>query len=109
MIGTIRTIDALWLRSMDFGGYVDYHGDKIRAKDTYPEVLESIRLHGVQSPILVREETLCNGHHRVMACLELGITEIPFTDDPEIGWANEFDWPEERESATTEKEAQNCE
>jgi hypothetical protein len=37
----------------------------------------------------------------VTAAFELGIEEIPFTDDPLIGWGNEFEWPEA-------KEIQNC-
>jgi hypothetical protein len=94
----IRTCDALGLVSIDFDGQVMEFTDAVRAKDTYAETLESVKRYGVQSPILIRFEVLCNGHHRVVACLDLGIEEIPFTDDPEIGWANEFEWPEEKEA-----------
>jgi hypothetical protein len=104
MNGMIRISDVLILTSVD-----SHNGLEVsttlwwkRETDEYAEVLESVRRYGVQNPILIREEKLCNGHHRVAACVDLGIVEIPFTDDPTIGWANEFEWPEE-------KEAQNCE
>jgi hypothetical protein len=100
MNGMIRTQDAMRLVSAN-----GRNGESVwslfsltRSADTYAETLDSIKRYGVQVPILIREEEVCNGTHRVTAAFELGIAEIPFTDDPEIGWANEFEWPEEKEA-----------
>jgi len=48
----------------------------------YPLVVESIREHGFTVPVTaqVRDDgtvVLGDGHHRLAACLELGITEMP--------------------------------
>jgi hypothetical protein len=101
---TIRTIDAMRLRSANsrLGSPVWTMATQTRESDSYAEVLESISRHGILVPILIRDEEVCNGTHRVTAAFELGIEEIPFTDDPMIGWGNEFEWPEA-------KEIQNCE
>jgi hypothetical protein len=100
MIGTITIEEVLDMISGDSPeeGRVSEELSAKRQHDEYPEILDSVRRHGVQSPVLIRYDTLCNGHHRVAACIDLGIESIPFTDDPEIGWANEFEWPEEKEA-----------
>jgi ParB-like chromosome segregation protein Spo0J len=104
MIGTIKTIDAMRLVSAN-----GRHNEPVwalvtltRDSETYAEIVDSIDRHGILVPILIRDEEVCNGTHRVTAAFELGIEEIPFTDDPLIGWGNEFEWPEA-------KEIQNCE
>lgn len=104
MNGVIRTIDAMRLASANgrHNEAVWILATQTRESDTYPEVLDSISRHGILVPILIRDEEVCNGTHRVTAAFELGLEEIPFTDDPLIGWGNEFEWPEA-------KEAQNCE
>lgn len=104
MIGTIKVADVLPMLSANgrHGETVEQMLNQARSNEGYAELRESIRRYGVDSPILIRYEELCNGEHRIAACIELGIKEIPFTDDPAIGWANEFSWPEE-------KEVQNCE
>ena len=65
---------------------------KKRRDGEYPDLLDSIRLHGISRPILIKNGIVCNGHHRIAAAQDLGISEIPYTDDPEIGW--EDDWPD---------------
>lgn len=104
MNGMIRTIDAMRLRSANsrLSEPVWAMATLTRKSDSYAEVLDSIDRHGILVPILIREEEVCNGTHRVTAAFELGIEEIPFTDDPLIGWGHEFEWPEA-------KEVQNCE
>jgi hypothetical protein len=106
VIGTISITEVLEMRSADSSSEnplpVAALLDHKRGNDTYLETLESVRRYGVQHPILIRYEELCNGHHRIAACVDLGIEQIDFTDDPEIGWAHEFEWPEE-------SEAMNCE
>ncbi len=60
------------------------HPYKVRDNEEMAELTESIREHGVLSPILVRpmensttEYEIVSGHRRVMACRKAGITEIP--------------------------------
>ncbi|WP_194293902.1 ParB N-terminal domain-containing protein [Streptomyces sp. RB17] len=87
MAGVMQVSEALELYSGDLLGLaVADTLDGKRQDDSYPDLLESIRLHGVQRPILVRRGELMDGHHRVAACLDLGITQVPFTDDFAIGW-----------------------
>ena len=100
MNGMIRTIDAMRLASAN-----GRHNEPVwalatltRESETYAEVMDSIDRHGVLVPILIRDEEVCNGTHRVTAAFELGLEEIPFTDDPLIGWGNEYEWPEEKEA-----------
>ncbi len=57
---------------------------KVQDNEEMTELTESIREHGVLSPILVRpmensttEYEIVSGHRRVMACRKAGITEIP--------------------------------
>ncbi len=60
------------------------HPYKVQDNEEMAELTESIRAHGVLSPILVRpmensttEYEIVSGHRRVMACRKAGITEIP--------------------------------
>ncbi len=60
------------------------HPYKVRDNEEMAELTESIRAHGVLSPILVRplensttEYEIVSGHRRVMACRKAGISEIP--------------------------------
>ncbi len=57
---------------------------KVQDNEEMTELTESIREHGVLSPILVRptensttEYEIVSGHRRVMACRKAGITTIP--------------------------------
>ncbi len=60
------------------------HPYKVQDNEEMAELTESIRAHGVLTPILVRplensttEYEIVSGHRRVMACRKAGITEIP--------------------------------
>ncbi len=60
------------------------HPYKVQDNEEMAELTQSIRAHGVLSPILVRpmensttEYEIVSGHRRVMACRKAGITEIP--------------------------------
>ncbi len=60
------------------------HPYKVQDNEEMAELTESIRAHGVLSPILVRpmensttEYEIVSGHRRVMACRKAGISEIP--------------------------------
>ena len=63
------------------------HPYKVEDNDEMAELCESIRTHGVLSPILVRptedgEYEIVSGHRRVFACRRLGIKEVPAIVQP---------------------------
>ena len=60
------------------------HPYKVQDNEEMDALAESIKVHGVVSPIIVRpientteEYEIISGHRRVMACQKAGITEIP--------------------------------
>ena len=60
------------------------HPYKVQDNEEMESLAESIRQHGVLSPIIVRpkenttdEYEIISGHRRVMACRKAGITEVP--------------------------------
>lgn len=67
--------------------------DLKRADPEYPDLLDSIRHHGIYLPVLAYGRTLHNGGHRIAAAVDLGLTEIPICNDSEIGWGD--DWPDD--------------
>lgn len=86
-VGDIKVSEVLELGSGDSLKLTV--ADRLQSKrqdNRYPKVIESVRLNGVQRPVLIRRGELMNGHHRVAACVDLGIETIPFTDDFNIGW-----------------------
>ena len=63
------------------------HPYKVEDNDEMAELCESIRTHGVLSPILVRptedgEYEIVSGHRRVFACRRLGLKEVPAIVQP---------------------------
>ncbi|TQF03911.1 hypothetical protein E6W39_18840 [Kitasatospora acidiphila] len=59
----------------------------------YADLMDSIRHHGIGLPILIYGREVHNGHHRIAAAFDLGLEEIPWTNDSSIGW--EEDWPDD--------------
>ena len=60
------------------------HPYKVQDNEEMEHLAESIKMHGVVSPIIVRpkentedEYEIISGHRRVMACRKAGITEVP--------------------------------
>lgn len=60
------------------------HPYKVQDNEEMEHLAESIKMHGVVSPIIVRpkentedEYEIISGHRRVMACKKAGITEVP--------------------------------
>lgn len=55
--------------------------DEKRGDDHYPDVVESIETHGFVRPLTATEKdgrlTLGDGHHRLAAAIELGMTSVP--------------------------------
>lgn len=66
----------------------------------YDELKASIALEGFRVPILLDEYPddddqdvlwVCNGHHRIAAAQDLGMTHLPVTYDGNVGWGDESD------------------
>lgn len=60
------------------------HPYKVQDNEEMETLAESIKMHGIVSPIIVRplenttdEYEIISGHRRVMACRNAGITEVP--------------------------------
>ena len=60
------------------------HPYKVQDNEEMETLAESIKMHGIVSPIIVRplenttdEYEIISGHRRVMACRKAGITEVP--------------------------------
>lgn len=89
MTGTISLSEVLTMQSPDsIARGVDSVGDVLddkRQDDSYAYHLREVRESGADSlpPIVINFGCVCDGHHRIAACVDLGITEIPFTDDIE--------------------------
>jgi hypothetical protein len=64
-----------------------------RSDSHYEDLMDSIRHHGIGIPVLIYGREVHNGHHRIAAAFDLGLEEIPWTDDSSIGW--ESDWPDD--------------
>jgi ParB-like chromosome segregation protein Spo0J len=71
------TVDALYVR--------DVLDHKRRSED-YPRLVEEIRRDGMNLPIMIRtyrgQPWLADGHHRVAAAIDLGITHVVWSDLP---------------------------
>lgn len=64
-----------------------------RSDSHYGDLIDSIRHHGIGLPILIYGREVHNGHHRIAAAFDLGLREVPYTNDSSIGW--EDDWPDD--------------
>lgn len=93
MLGTIPVSEALALLSNEalmcnLGSTAEDTIEAKRASAHYPELLASIRQHGITTPIHIRTgehgRFLVEGHHRIAAALDAGLTHIPWTDDPTL-------------------------
>ncbi|MFI1562189.1 ParB N-terminal domain-containing protein [Streptomyces sp. NPDC020490] len=71
------TPDALYVRDVL---------DHKRRSPHYPDLLDEIRAEGMALPIMIRtlngQPWLADGHHRVAAALDLGITHLVWSDLP---------------------------
>lgn len=92
---TISLSELLEMPSRDAEGY---GGNKVRdllnlkrSDEFYPELVESMRKHGMKSPVMIIDGVFRNGHHRVAAALDLGMTEIWYTSNEVLGESEE--WP----------------
>lgn len=91
MLGTIPTADVLNMLTVDDDEtpdalYVRDVLDHKRRSEHYPKLLEEIRADGIALPIMIRtyrgQPWLVDGHHRVAAAVDLGITHLVWSDLP---------------------------
>jgi tryptophan synthase alpha subunit len=91
MLGIIAVTDLLDMLTPDDDDtpdalYVRDVLDHKRRSPHYAELLEQIRSAGIELPVMIRtyEGTpwLVDGHHRVAAALDLGITTLIWSDLP---------------------------
>lgn len=71
----------------DGGDEVRYALDNKRADYGYVKLRENIRQNGMETPVLVYDDTIENGYHRVAVAVDLGWTHVPVTGDYEVGWS----------------------
>lgn len=62
-----------------------------RKDEGYEALREDMRQHGVKTPLYVPGSWLNNGHHRVAAAVDLGMTHMPVTGDGDLAWSGP-DW-----------------
>lgn len=121
MVGTIALSEVLGFRAMDAGFYrrcgecesvvrgemttccgriacgivttVAEILDLKRNDSEFTDLVDSIRHHGIGTPVLIYGKTLHNGGHRIAAAVDLGLPESPWCNDSSIGW--ESDWPDD--------------
>jgi tryptophan synthase alpha subunit len=91
MLGIIPTADVLDMLTPDDDEtpdcqYVRDVLDHKRRSEHYAELLDEIRRDGIALPIMIRtlngRPWLVDGHHRVAAALDLGITTLVWSDLP---------------------------
>lgn len=67
--------------------------DLKRDDPQYSDLVDSIRHHGIGTPVLIYGKTVHNGGHRIAAALDAGLEELPWCNDSSIGWGD--DWPDD--------------
>ncbi|WP_371099836.1 ParB/Srx family N-terminal domain-containing protein [Streptomyces sp. PU_AKi4] len=91
MLGYIAVADVLDMLTPDDDDtpdalYVRDVLDHKRTSEHYPELLEEIRAEGIALPVMIRtlngRPWLVDGHHRVAAALDAGITHLVWSDLP---------------------------
>jgi len=91
MLGTIPTATVLDMLTPDDDETPDCYTvrdilDHKRRSPHYAELLDEIRRDGMALPIMVRtfngRPWLVDGHHRVAAAIDLGITHLVWSDLP---------------------------
>lgn len=91
MLGIIAVTDILDMLTPDDDETPDalYVRDVLahkRRSDHYAELLDEIRRDGIALPVMIRtyrgQAWLVDGHHRIAAALDLGITHLVWSDLP---------------------------
>lgn len=91
MLGFIAVVDVLDMLTPDDDDTPDAVSvrdvlDFKRTSEHYPALLDEIRADGMALPVMIRtlngRPWLVDGHHRVAAALDLGITHLVWSDLP---------------------------
>lgn len=91
MLGIIATAEVLAMLTPDDDDtpdalHVSDVLDHKRTSEHYPHLLDQIRADGIALPIMIRtfngQPWLVDGHHRVAAAIDLGITHLVWSDLP---------------------------
>lgn len=91
MLGIIPVADVLDMLTPDDDDtpdalYVRDVLDHKRTSEHYADLLDEIRADGIALPIMIRtfngKPWLADGHHRVAAAIDLGITTLVWSDLP---------------------------
>jgi ParB-like chromosome segregation protein Spo0J len=91
MLGIIPIVDVLDMLTPDDDETTDCYTvrdvlDHKRRSDHYAELLEEIRSNGMALPVMIRtfngQPWLVDGHHRVAAAVDLGMTHLIWSDLP---------------------------
>lgn len=85
MIGLMPVAEILLMDSCDLEGQIGLYdvADILptkRADEGYDRLVASIRKHGIAVPVLVVDGCVMEGHHRIAAAVDLGLTVVPWTD-----------------------------
>lgn len=87
IIPTVTVLDMLTVDDDDSDETCEYVRDVLdykRTSEHYPGLLEEIRRDGMNLPIMIRtyrnQPWLVDGHHRVAAAIDLGITHLVWSD-----------------------------
>ncbi|MEV4784018.1 ParB N-terminal domain-containing protein [Streptomyces tuirus] len=89
MLGIIAVADVLDMLTPDANQTSNARARDIlnqkRRSPHYPELLDQIRQHGITTPVVIRDSAdgryLADGHHRITAAHDAGLTRIPWTDN----------------------------
>jgi hypothetical protein len=98
-VDNICTDDWEWMEvsklldmpSCDFGFEpLRQHKEMKRRDEHYARLVKDLHDQGFLSPVLVDKyegvDHLGNGHHRVVAAYDLGLTHVPVTRNQDVGW-----------------------
>ncbi len=83
---------ARLLADFTTGDEIPWEQERAWLEQRHPEWLarlrESIAAEGIREPVRLcyREHRVIDGHHRIIAAQDLGLTEIPVADAWEDGW-----------------------
>jgi len=91
VIGLMPVADALamWSPDADYLGCGSTVEDVVAVKrrsPTYPALLAAVRRDGITVPVHVQTDDLrwelLDGHHRIVAAIDAGLTTVPYTTVP---------------------------
>lgn len=71
-------MDKLKIEYIDINSIKEYENNaKLHPKEQIEQIKKSIELFGMDDPIGIWKDEIVEGHGRLIACKELGYTEVP--------------------------------